>query len=144
MDMKDVSRYQDLIMAAVTNIGLKLLAAIVFWVIGRWLISLVLGMIRKALERQKVDPTVLRYLSSVVSVTLNVFLVIGILGYFGVQTTTFAALVAGIALGRAQRLHQHLHQRAQPRHPAQVPVVTQPHVAPWRRWRTFQLLQAGV
>ena len=88
MDMKDVSRYQDLIMAAVTNIGLKLLAAIVFWVIGRWLISLVLGMIRKALERQKVDPTVLRYLSSVVSVTLNVFLVIGILGYFGVQTTT--------------------------------------------------------
>lgn len=33
MDMKDVSR-QDLIMAAVTNIGLKLLAAIVFWVIG--------------------------------------------------------------------------------------------------------------
>ena len=103
MDMKDVSRYQDLIMAAVTNIGLKLLAAIVFWVIGRWLISLVLGMIRKALERQKVDPTVLRYLSSVVSVTLNVFLVIGILGYFGVQTTTFAALVAGvgIAIGAA-------------------------------------------
>ena len=39
MDMKDVSRYQDLIMAAVTNIGLKLLAAIVFWVIGRWLAS---------------------------------------------------------------------------------------------------------
>ena len=103
MDMKDVSRYQDLIMAAVTNIGLKLLAAIVFWVIGRWLISLVLGMIRKALERQKVDPTVLRYLSSVVTVTLNVFLVIGILGYFGVQTTTFAALVAGvgIAIGAA-------------------------------------------
>jgi len=103
MDMKDVSRYQDLIMAAVTNIGLKLLAAIVFWVIGRWLIGLVLGMIRKALERQKVDPTVLRYLSSVVTVTLNVFLVIGILGYFGVQTTTFAALVAGvgIAIGAA-------------------------------------------
>jgi len=103
MDMKDVSRYQDLIMAAVTNIGLKLLAAIVFWVIGRWLIGLVLGMIRKALERQKVDPTVLRYLSSVVSVALNVFLVIGILGYFGVQTTTFAALVAGvgIAIGAA-------------------------------------------
>ena len=103
MDMKDVSRYQDLVVTAVTTIGLKLLAAIVFWVIGRWLIGLVLGMIRKALERQRVDPTVLRYLSSVVSVTLNVFLVIGILGYFGVQTTTFAALVAGvgIAIGAA-------------------------------------------
>ena len=98
MDTTDITRYQDIIVAAVTTVGLKVLGALVFWVIGRWLIGLVLGMIRKALERQKVDPTVLRYLSSVVSVTLNVFLVIGILGYFGVQTTTFAALVAGIGI----------------------------------------------
>ena len=97
-DMKDVTHFQDWVVGVVSTIGLKLLAAIVFWVLGRWLIGLVLGMIRKALERQKVDPTVLRYLSSVVSVTLNVFLVIGILGYFGVQTTTFAALVAGIGI----------------------------------------------
>ena len=95
MDTTDITRYQDIFVAAVTTVGLKVLGALVFWVVGRWLIGLVLGMIRKALERQKVDPTVLRYLSSVVSVTLNVFLVIGILGYFGVQTTTFAALVAG-------------------------------------------------
>ena len=98
VDMKDVTHFQDWVVGVVSTIGLKLLAAIVFWVLGRWLIGLVLGMIRKALERQKVDPTVLRYLSSVVSVTLNVFLVIGILGYFGVQTTTFAALVAGIGI----------------------------------------------
>ena len=98
MDTTDITRYQDIFVAAVTTVGLKVLGALVFWVVGRWLIGLVLGMIRKALERQKVDPTVLRYLSSVVSVTLNVFLVIGILGYFGVQTTTFAALVAGIGI----------------------------------------------
>ena len=103
MDKADFTRYQDIFVTAVTTVGLKILSALVFWVVGRWLISLVLGMIRKALERQKVDPTVLRYLSSVVSVALNVFLVIGILGYFGVQTTTFAALVAGvgIAIGAA-------------------------------------------
>ena len=106
MDTTDITRYQDIFVAAVTTVGLKVLGALVFWVVGRWLIGLVLGMIRKALERQKVDPTVLRYLSSVVSVTLNVFLVIGILGYFGVQTTTFAALVAGIgiAIGAAWAL----------------------------------------
>ena len=103
MDKADFTRYQDIFVTAVTTVGLKILSALVFWVVGRWLIGLVLGMIRKALERQKVDPTVLRYLSSVVSVALNVFLVIGILGYFGVQTTTFAALVAGvgIAIGAA-------------------------------------------
>jgi len=103
MTEQDISRYQDVVVAAVSDIGLKLLAAIAFWVIGRWLIGIALGMIRRALERQKVDPTVLRYVGSVVSVTLNVFLVVGILGYFGVQTTTFAALVAGagIAIGAA-------------------------------------------
>lgn len=49
------------------------------------------------------DPTVLRYVGSVITVTLNVLLVIGILGYFGIQTTTFAALIAaaGVAIGVA-------------------------------------------
>jgi small conductance mechanosensitive channel len=74
-----------------------------FWVIGRRLIGVVLNMIRASLERQKVDPTVLRYLGSVITVTLNVLLVVGILGYFGIQTTTFAAFIAaaGVAIGMA-------------------------------------------
>ena len=60
-------------------------------------------MVRASLERQKVDPTVLRYVGSIVTVTLNVLLVVGILGYFGIQTTTFAALIAaaGVAIGMA-------------------------------------------
>jgi small conductance mechanosensitive channel len=84
-------------------VGLKILAAIVFWVVGRWLIGVAVGLVRASLERQKVDPTVLRYLGSVITVTLNVLLVIGILGYFGIQTTTFAALIAaaGVAIGMA-------------------------------------------
>jgi small conductance mechanosensitive channel len=103
MNKEDLSRYQELITTAVTELGLKVLAAIAFWVIGRWLIGLAVSMVRSALEKQKVDPTVLRYVGSIVTVTLNILLVIGILGYFGVQTTTFAALVAGagIAIGAA-------------------------------------------
>lgn len=90
-------------MTTATDIGLKILAAVAFWVIGRWLIGVALRMVRASLERQKVDPTVLRYLGSVISVTLNVLLVVGILGYFGIQTTTFAALIAaaGVAIGMA-------------------------------------------
>lgn len=103
MTEQDVSRYQDIFIATATDVGLKILAAIAFWVIGRWLIGLVLNMVRASLERQKVDPTVLRYLGSVITVTLNVLLVVGILGYFGIQTTTFAALIAaaGVAIGMA-------------------------------------------
>jgi len=103
MTEQDISRYQDLIVTTATDVGVKILAAIAFWVIGRWLIGVAVGMVRAALERQKVDPTVLRYVGSIVTVTLNVLLVIGILGYFGIQTTTFAALIAGagIAIGAA-------------------------------------------
>jgi small conductance mechanosensitive channel len=60
-------------------------------------------MVTGSLERQKVDPTPLRYLGTIISVTLNVILVVAILGYFGVETTSFAAIVAaaGIAIGMA-------------------------------------------
>ena len=83
--------------------AVKILAGIAFWVVGRWLIGVAVGFVQKALGRQQVDPTVLRYLGSFITVTLNILLVIGILGYFGVQTTTFAALIAavGLAIGMA-------------------------------------------
>ena len=103
MNKEDISRYQDLLMTTATEVGLKVLAAVVFWVIGRWLIGVAVSMVRSSLERQKVDPTVLRYVGSIVTVTLNILLVVGILGYFGIQTTTFAALIAaaGVAIGMA-------------------------------------------
>ena len=103
MNKDDISRYQDLLIATATEVGLKVLAAVAFWVIGRWLIGVAVSMVRASLERQKVDPTVLRYVGSIVTVTLNVLLVVGILGYFGLQTTTFAALIAaaGVAIGMA-------------------------------------------
>jgi small conductance mechanosensitive channel len=99
MDMTVVTKYQDLAI----SIGIKILAAIVFWIIGRWLIGLVIRFLRAGLDRQKVDPTVGRYVGSTITVLLNVLLVIGILGYFGIQTTTFAALIAaaGLAIGMA-------------------------------------------
>jgi small conductance mechanosensitive channel len=93
----------DLVAQYGAAFGVKVLAAIAFWVIGRWLIGFAVGLVQKALGKQSVDPTVLRYLGSFITVTLNIILVIGILGYFGVQTTTFAALIAavGLAIGMA-------------------------------------------
>ncbi len=86
-----------------TNVGLKLLGALAVFIVGRWLIGLAVRLVSAALEKQKVDPTILRYVASIISVSLNVLLVVAILGYFGVETTSFAALVAamGIAIGAA-------------------------------------------
>jgi small conductance mechanosensitive channel len=78
--------------------GLKALGAIAVWIVGRWLIGFVVSLLGRALTRQHVDPTLMRYLGNILSVALNVVLVVAILGYFGVETTSFAALVAGIGV----------------------------------------------
>ncbi|NUO85257.1 MAG: mechanosensitive ion channel family protein [Cupriavidus sp.] len=103
MDASTFDNLRTLVVSYATEFGVKILAALAFWVIGRWLIHFVVRLVQNALGKQKVDPTLLRYVGSIVTVTLNVVLVIGILGYFGIQTTTFAALIAaaGVAIGMA-------------------------------------------
>jgi len=80
------------------SVGLQILGALVLYIVGRTLIGLVASAVQRALTRQKVEPTVLRFVGNTISVALNVTLVVAILGYFGVQTTTFAALIAAAAL----------------------------------------------
>jgi len=96
--MENINQYQQLAATYVTELGTKLLAVILFWIVGRWLIGLVGRMLQQVLEKQKVDPTLMRYLGNFVAVTLNIVLVVAILGYCGIQTTTFAALIAGIGI----------------------------------------------
>ena len=57
MEKADFARYQELIISTATNVGIKVLAAIVFWVLGRWLIGTAVSLVRRSLEKQKMDPT---------------------------------------------------------------------------------------
>jgi len=99
----DVNGVMNTLTVVATQFGLKLLGAILVWVVGRWMISILVRLLQRALEKQEVDATLLRYLGNIVSVTLNIALIIGILGYFGLETTTFAAVLAavGVAIGMA-------------------------------------------
>ena len=99
----DWQRIVDTAGAQLTTVGLKIAGAIALFIVGRWLIRLAVGVMSAALDRQRVDPTLQRYIANIVGVALNIILVVAILGYFGVETTSFAALVAavGIAIGAA-------------------------------------------
>ncbi|MBL0143327.1 MAG: mechanosensitive ion channel family protein [Betaproteobacteria bacterium] len=99
----DIQSFYESAKPALLAIGFKVVGATVIYIAGRLLIGIAGGLIQKALERQKVEPTVIRYIGNTIAVALNVLLVIGILGYFGVETTSFAALIAalGIAIGAA-------------------------------------------
>jgi hypothetical protein len=74
-----------------SELAIKILAALAFWIIGRWLIGKVVGLMQAAMNRNDIDPTLTKYLGSIVAIALNIALVLGILGYFGIQTTSFAA-----------------------------------------------------
>jgi small conductance mechanosensitive channel len=97
----------NLIFQNITNVALRVgfmvLAALAIWVIGRWAIRLVVRMVSKALTKRLIEPTIVTYVGSVVTVMLNILLAIAILGVFGVETTTFAAILAGgaVAIGLA-------------------------------------------
>jgi small conductance mechanosensitive channel len=100
MDMQAIQTFMS---TTASELAIKIVAAIAFWIIGRWLIGRVVTLISVAMNRNHVDPTLTKYLGSIVTVALNITLVLGILGYFGIQTTSFAAMLAGagVAIGAA-------------------------------------------
>ena len=101
--MIDTTALQNFLTTTASELAIKVLASIAFWIIGRWLIGKVVGLLQSAMGRNSVDPTLTKYLGNIAGVVLNITLVLGILGYFGIQTTSFAALLAGagVAIGAA-------------------------------------------
>jgi len=85
-----------------TQFALRVIGAFVLWVIGRRLIEFGRRMVVRSLK-YPFDQTVATYIGTAVSVILNIALIIAMLGFFGIETTSFAALLAGvgIAIGAA-------------------------------------------
>ncbi|MGA2961648.1 MAG: mechanosensitive ion channel family protein [Candidatus Korobacteraceae bacterium] len=84
--------------ALLTAVAMKVLGAIVIWFVGRWLIHFALKIMGRALDRQSLDRTLVAYIQSALGILLNVVLVVALLGFFGVQTASFAALLVGVGL----------------------------------------------
>jgi small conductance mechanosensitive channel len=85
------------------NAGTKVLGAVALWIIGGFVINVVIKLLTGGMTSRKVDPTLIKYADSSVRVILRIVLVIAILSVFGVETTSFAALLAaaGLAIGAA-------------------------------------------
>ncbi|GCA81841.1 mechanosensitive ion channel family protein [Microcystis aeruginosa] len=103
MDPAQVSNQMYFIRNLAISFGAKLIGAILLWFIGKWLINLAVNLLKTSLAKGNVDPTIIRYIISFILIVLQVVLIVAILGFFGVETTSFAALLAatGIAIGAA-------------------------------------------
>ncbi len=98
-----IQKYGAIISDYAVRFGYKIILALLFWFAGRFLIQTIIKAIHSKMEKQNADKTLTRYLKSVTSITLDILLIVGIMGFLGIQTTTFAALIAasGLAIGMA-------------------------------------------
>ena len=103
MDTSRMNSLMDKGWTLAVALGIRVLEALAIWIVGRWLIGLALRIIGRGMTKQKIDPTVIRYIQNAVGALLNIVLVIAILNFFGVETTSLAALIAagGVAIGLA-------------------------------------------
>ena len=99
----DLNALTQQAVSTLMQVGLKVAGALALWLVGRWLIGLALRLLGRALAKQNFDATLARYMQTGLKALLNIVLVVALLGYFGVETTSFAALLAagGVAIGVA-------------------------------------------
>lgn len=83
--------------------GKQIIAALIIFLVGRLLISLVNKLVAKLLSRRHVDAGVQSFVKSFVNILLTILLIVAIISKLGVDTTSFAALLAsaGVAVGMA-------------------------------------------
>ena len=103
MTLLAVPSLPALVATTVVPLLLKLLGALALWVVGGWLIRLGGRLVRQAMRHSSLDPTIAGYLVNFIAVIFRVILVVAILGFFGIPTASFAALLAGagVAIGAA-------------------------------------------
>lgn len=87
----------------VTIYGIKVLAAIVIFIVGRWIAKGFRKLVKNVMNRRNIDPTITGFVGNLTYVLLLTFFVVAALGQLGIQTTSFIAILgaAGLAIGLA-------------------------------------------
>ena len=101
-----------------TQFGFNIIAAIVIFIVGRWIAKLLKKLLQKVMTRKNVDVTVVDFVGTIVYVILLIFVILAAIGKLGVQTASLVALL-GAAGGTA--LHFLTYKNIHPNFAAVVP-----------------------
>ena len=98
-----ISQAMGKLLESSVDIGLRLLGALVIYIIGKYVIKWLNKLFEKLLIKRKVEPTVTSFLKSLINILLYTILVLSIIGQLGIKLTGIAALIAsaGMAVGMA-------------------------------------------
>ena len=90
--------WQAIVEWAVT-VGLKLILAIIIMIVSFKIINVISKRILRRLERRKADPTLSRVLVNVTRLAVKLVIVMCLVGFLGVQTSSIAAVLASMGVG---------------------------------------------
>lgn len=99
----NIEKYIEMVTYWVTTYSVKILAALLILVIGKWIARRLTNLLTKLMEKNKVDITLVRFVDSIIYYTFMVMVVIAAAGQLGINTTSFLTIVgaAGLAIGLA-------------------------------------------
>lgn len=108
----DFSKLADQALGYAMEFGKSLLIALVIYFVGRFVIKMINKVVVGVLERRKIDLTIQTFLKSLVNVLLTTLLIIAVVNALGVDTTSFAALLASVGLAAGMALSGNLQNLA--------------------------------
>ncbi len=99
----DISKYSDLAIMYISEYGLKVLAAIAIFFIGKFAIKKIVLVIKKIMLSANIDLTLVEFLSKVIYFALFIVVILASLNAIGINTTSFLAIfgAASLAIGLA-------------------------------------------
>ncbi|MBT8289166.1 MAG: mechanosensitive ion channel [Flavobacteriaceae bacterium] len=83
--------------------GVKILGAILIWIVGSWIIKRIMKMTKKVMNKANYEESLQKFLVNLLGWVFKILLILAILAKLGVETTSFAAVLAaaGLAVGLA-------------------------------------------
>lgn len=101
--MEDLDVSTEVLLSYVFTYGLNVLAALLTLVVGLWIASVVLNIVRRLMIKSKVEPSLQGFLCSLLGILLKIMVYITALGVLGIEMTSFIAMLgaAGLAIGLA-------------------------------------------
>jgi len=99
----DFQKILDKVIEIGSEYGIKVIGAIVIWIVGAWIIKKIVRAVRLYMEKAGYENGLQKFLVNLMSWILKILLVVAILGNLGIETTSFAAILAaaGLAIGMA-------------------------------------------
>ncbi|HEX5155095.1 MAG TPA: mechanosensitive ion channel domain-containing protein [Parafilimonas sp.] len=101
--MDNLTKIYENIQVLIATYGMKILGAILFFIIGLWITNAISKILSKLMMRRGFDVSLQSFLASLISISLKVLLLISVAGMVGIETTSFIAVIGalGLAVGLA-------------------------------------------